>query len=343
MENTGTDTAVAEETVIIPQEEKVKTGSSAGKMKAIRIHEYGGLDTLIYESAPIPKIGPDEVLIKVHAAGVNPVDWKIREGKMKDNIWYRFPIILGLDMSGIVMNAGSLVTRFKAGDAVFARPDISLIGCYAEYAVAKASDIAFAPISISLAQAAGVPLASQTAWMGLFDVGALKRDQKVLIHGASGGVGVFAVQLAKIAGAYVVATTSAPNKEFVKSLGADEVIDYHKEDFGVLRDFDLVFDTIGGDTQARSWQVLHKNGVLVSTVGINEKESVKEGKTGKSFMTVSNGARLQEIAGLVDKRMLRVFIEKKFPLTEVKAAHELSQSGRTRGKIVLTIAESPSH
>jgi NADPH:quinone reductase-like Zn-dependent oxidoreductase len=343
MGNTSINTAIAEEKVITSQEEKVKTGSSSGKMKAVRIHEYGGLDKLLYEDAPVPQIGPDEVLIKVHAAGVNPVDWKIREGKMKDNIRYHFPIILGLDMAGIVMNAGSLVTRFKAGDAVFARPDISLNGCYAEYAVAKTSDIAFAPAGISLTEVAGVPLASQTAWMGLFDVGGLKREQKILIHGGSGGVGVFAVQLAKIAGAYVVATTSAPNKEFVKSLDADEIIDYHKEDFGTLRDFDLVFDTIGGDTQARSWQVLHKNGVLVSTLGINEKESAKEGKMGKSFFTVSNGARLQEIAGLIDKRMLRVFIEKTFPLTEVKAAHELSQSGRTRGKIVLSVAESSSY
>ena len=334
---------IVEEEAIATKEEKVKTSTSSGKMKAVRIHKYGGLETLVYENAPVPEVGPSEVFIKVHAAGVNPVDWKIREGHMKDIISYQFPLILGLDMAGVIVNVGSLVTRFKAGDAVFVRPDISQNGCYAEYAVAKASDVAFAPASIPLSHAAGIPLASQTAWMGLFDVGNLKRNQRVLIHGASGGVGVFAIQLAKIAGAYVAATTSTPNKEFIKSLGADEIIDYQKEDFSTLKDFDLVFDTIGGETQTHSWQILNKDGVLVSTVGINKDEATKNGKVGKSFMTISNGARLQEIAGLIDKRMLRVVIDKKFPITQVKEAHELSQSGKTRGKIILSVVDNPSH
>jgi NADPH:quinone reductase-like Zn-dependent oxidoreductase len=339
--NINADIVVEEE--IATKEQKVETNASTGKMKAVRIHKYGGLETLVYENAPVPEAGPNEVFIKVYAAGVNPVDWKIREGKMKDIISYQFPLILGLDMAGIIVNVGSLVTRFKAGDVVFARPDISQNGCYAEYAVAKASDVAFAPTSISLAQAAGVPLASQTAWIGLFEVGKLKKNQRVLIHGASGGVGIFAIQLAKIAGAYVAATTSTPNIELIKSLGADEIIDYQKEDFSALKNFDMVFDTIGGETQTRSWQILNKDGVLVSTVGANEDEATKHGKVGKSFMTISNGARLQEIAGLIDKRMLRVVIDKKFPLAQVKEAHELSQSGKTRGKIILSIVDSPPH
>src|SRR6185437_9124189 len=341
--STNEDIVVEEEEVIATKEKKAETGTSSGKMKAVRIHKYGGLETLVYENAPVPEVGPSEVFIKVYAAGVNPVDWKIREGHMKDIISYQFPLILGLDMAGVIVKVGSLVTRFKAGDAVFVRPDISQNGCYAEYAVAKASDVAFAPASIPLSQAAGIPLASQTAWMGLFDIGNLKRDQKVLIHGASGGVGIFAIQLAKIAGAYVAATTSTPNKELIKSLGADEIIDYQKEDFSTLKDFDLVFDTIGGETQTRSWQILNKDGVLVSTVGINKDEATKNGKVGKSFMTTSNGARLQEIAGLIDKRMLRVVIDKKFPITQVKEAHELSQSGKTRGKIILLIVDNPPH
>jgi len=178
--STNADIVVEEEEVIATKEQKVEAGTSSGKMKAVRIHKYGGLETLVYENAPVPEAGPNEVFIKVHAAGVNPVDWKIREGKMKDIISYQFPLILGLDMAGVVVNVGSLVTRFKAGDAVFARPDISQNGCYAEYAVAKVSDVAFAPASISLSQAAGVPLASQTAWMGLFEVGNLKKNQKYL-------------------------------------------------------------------------------------------------------------------------------------------------------------------
>jgi NADPH:quinone reductase-like Zn-dependent oxidoreductase len=315
----------------------------SGKMKAVRIHEYGGVEKLIYESVDIPQVGPDEVLIRVYAAGVNPVDWKIREGHMKDNAQLKLPLILGWDIAGTVIRTGSLVTHYDAGMMVFARLDTARNGGYAEYAIAKADEMAIAP-HIPLHIAAGIPLAAQTAWMGLFEIGNLLPKQKVLIHGASGGVGMFAVQLAKIAGAHVIGTTSEINVPIVKSLGADEVINYNKEDFSSkLRDIDFVFDLIGGQTQENSWKVLRKGGTLVSTVGVDIDKAALHGMIGKQFMVTSNGARLAEIAGLINKDMLRVVIDREFSLEDVKKAHELSQSGKTRGKIILRIHDNLTH
>ena len=312
--------------------------ANAGTMKAIVIHNYGGPEVLSYEDVPIPEPGPDEVLIKIHAASVNPVDWKIREGLWKDRVKHTFPLILGWDAAGTVEETGILVNRFKKGDAVFARTDVARNGTYAEYVVVHVKDIAFAPESIPAEQAAGIPLAGQTAWVGLFEEGNLKAGQSVLIHAGSGGVGSFAVQLAKIAGARVIATTSKGNIDLVKSLGADQVIDYKAEDFTKsIKDVDLVLDTIGKDTQAKSFEVIKKGGTLVSTVGADEKMAAKYGVTAKSYMLISCGTRLQEIASLVDKRMVRVLIEKIFPLTEAKQAHELSQLGRAKGKIILKV------
>lgn len=304
-------------------------------MKAVQIHGFGGVEKLIYESVPVPNPAPDEILIRVSASSVNPVDWKIREGHMKG---IKLPLILGWDVAGIVVDTGALVTQFSNGDKVFARLDTMLNGAYAEYAITKAAYTAYAP-NIPLKIAAGIPLAAQTAWMGLFEVGGLKPGQKMLIHGASGGVGTFAVQLAKIAGAHVIATTSDTHRELIKSLGADEVIDYKKEDFRKkVKELDMVFDTIGGETQERSWEVLHKGGILVSTVGADESKAARFGVVGKSFMVNSNGARLQQIAGLVDKKMIRVIIEKEFNLEEIKKAHELSQTGKALGKIILLVS-----
>lgn len=230
-------------------------------MKAVRIHSFGTSEVLKYEEAPEPDIGPDEVLVKVYACGVNPVDWKVREGFMEKMAPHALPLTLGWDVSGIVEECGALVTRFSPGDAVICRPDTMRNGGYAEYIAVKAHELAPAPKSIPLDTAAGLPLASQAAWMALFDVGGLRRGQKVLIHGASGGVGTFAVQFARLAGAYVIGTTSAKNIGLVRSLGADEIIDHVADDFSKkVRDADLVFDTIGGETQARSWGVIRKGG-----------------------------------------------------------------------------------
>ena len=236
-------------------------------MKAIRIHEYGGWDVLTYEDAPIPVFGSDEILIKVHSAGVNPIDWKTREGGLKDIRPYTMPVILGWDVAGIVESVGVLVTRFKIGDKVLEKLESGRNGGYAEYVVTKSYDVAHAPKSISLEHAAGIPLACQTAWTALFDKANLQKGQSILIHAAAGGVGHFATQLAKAAGAKVIATASSSNVDLVKSLGADEVIDYKTEDFSSLvKNVDVVLDIIGGETRAKSWQCLRKGGILVSVV-----------------------------------------------------------------------------
>jgi len=318
------------------REEHEKIGSYLEMMKAVRIHEYGGTEKLQCENVPIPVIGPDEVLVKVHSAGVNPVDWKVRDGQFKGSIAHKFPLILGWDVFGTIVQTGKLVSRFTKGEFIVASLDVSLNGSYAEYVAVKSKDAAFAP-KVPANGASAVPLAAQTAWAGLFEVGNLKAGQRVLIRGGSGGVGTFAVQLAKIAGANVIATTSGLNANLVKSLGADQVLDYTQEEFGELRGIDMIFDTIGGDAQAHSWKVLKKGGLLVSTVGVDEKGAAERGVFGKSFTMIPNGSRLQEISNLIDKGMLRVIVEKIFPLSEAGKAHELSKSGKTRGKIILHI------
>ncbi len=315
-------------------------------MKAIRIHEYGGLDVLQYEDAPIPEFGADEVLIKVCAAGVNPIDWKTREGGLKKMRPYPMPVILGWDVSGTIDRIGAAVTGFKVGDKVFAKLDSSRNGGYAEYAVSKGTDVAHAPKSIPLEHAAGIPLACQTAWTGLFDKANLQAGQMILIHAASGGVGHFAVQLAKNAGARVIATTSTANVDLVKSLGADEVIDYKKEDFSQrVKDVDVVFDMLGGESRAKSWQCLKKSGILVSVVARQDPfdaEVVKKfAVRAEPVAMIASGERLQKIADLVDAGKLKVVIAKEFPLSEVKAAHELSESGHVVGKIILSISLAP--
>ncbi|HXA00831.1 MAG TPA: NADP-dependent oxidoreductase [Cytophagaceae bacterium] len=322
--------------VSVLPEEKIK---STAIMKAVRMHGYGSADVLIYEDAPIPEILPDEILIKVHAAGVNPIDWKIRQGYFKDRMILPLPLILGWDVSGTVEQTGILVTRFKKGDKVFAKPDGMRNGAYAQYIAVRSHETALAPESISLEHAAGIPVTAQTAWEALFEKGGLKQGQTVLIHGASGGVGSFAVQLARIAGAYVIATTSKDNIEMVRSLGAEEIIDYTSEDFSKkVQNIDLVFDTIGGETQAKSLTVLKKGGILVSTLGAPDpKETAKHQVRGVGFSLSANGARLAEIGGLVDSGMLKVVVDKEFSLKDVKEAHKLSESHHAKGKIILRV------
>jgi NADPH:quinone reductase-like Zn-dependent oxidoreductase len=307
-------------------------------MRAVRIHAFGDASVLEFEDVPWPEIGPDEVLVKLSACGVNPVDWKIREGLMEQMVHHALPLTLGWDVAGTVAETGSLVRRFAVGDAVFCRPDTLRNGGYAEYVAVKTIELANAPKSIPLDHAAGIPLASQAAWMALFEVAGLRPGQKILIHGASGGLGTFAIQFARAAGAYVIGTTSAKNAGMVRTLGADEIIDHTAEDFSKsVNGMDVVFDTIGGETQAKSWGVLRKGGVLVSSVGADEKAAARNGVIGRSFMLNSNGARLQEISGLVDRGQVSVVIEKILPLSEAKAAHDLSQSGHAKGKIILKV------
>jgi len=310
-------------------------------MKAIRIHNYGGPEVLKYEDAPRPKPQAGEVLIRVHAAGVNPIDWKVREGEMKDFWPHKFPLILGWDLSGVVEELGKGVSRFKIGDEVYGLPDPTRGGAYADYIVVRESELALKPDSLHHIRAGAVPLAALTAWQSLFDTGQLQPGQRVLIHAGSGGVGHFAVQLAKWKGAYILATASTKNQDLLRELGVDEPIDYTRQRFeNVARNIDVVLDTLGGETQERSWSVLKKGGVLVSLVQPPSEEKAKElGVRGALVASHPNGEQLAEIAKIVDSGKLAPVIDRILPLSEVRRAHELSQTAHTHGKIVLRVKE----
>ncbi len=308
-------------------------------MKAVRIHEYGGPEVLRYEDAPKPQVGPGEVLIRVHAAGVNPVDWKVRTGYAKDRLKYTMPFIPGWDVSGVVEATGSGVARLKVGDEVYSRPDIARDGAYAEYIVVKESEVALKPKSIDHIHAAAIPLAALTAWQALFDAAKLSAGQTVLIHGAAGGVGSFAVQFAKLKGARVIGTASKKNHEYLRSLGADEMIDYNTTKFeDVVHGVDAVLDTITGETADRSYQVLKKGGVYVSVLmPPSEEKAAAHGVRAVHTFVQPNVEQLNEIAKLVDSGKLKVTIEEVFPLAKARAAQESNVTGHTRGKIVLRV------
>jgi len=303
-------------------------------MKAVQIHAYGGPDVLQFEDVPRPEPKANEVLVRVHAAGVNPVDWKIREGYLSTTL----PMIMGIDFSGIVESVGSGVTKFRVGDDVFGQvADES--GSYAEYALAMESDIARKPKELSDLAAAALPVAALVPWQALFDTAKLAPGQKVLIHGAAGGVGSFAVQFAKWKGARVIGTASGAHVEQVRQLGADEVIDYRQKKFeDVARDVDVVLDTIGGDTQERSWKVLKRGGVLVSLVQPPSPEkAAAQGAQGFFVRQKANGEQLATIADLVITEKIKINIETVLPLREARKAQELSQKGHSGGKIVLEV------
>jgi len=308
-------------------------------MKAVRIHRYGDIDTLSYEDAPLPEPGPADVRIRVHAAAVNPVDWKIRAGYLAAMIPYQMPLTIGWDVSGVVDQIGAEVTGVSVGDAVYSRPDIMRNGTYAEYAVVRASEVAAKPQSLSHHEAAAVPLAGLTAWQALFNHAQLKAGERVLIHAGAGGVGSFAIQFAKWAGAHVITTASASNAELVRDLGADEFVDYRSQRFeSVLDKVDVVLDTIGGDTQLRSIALLRQGGRLFSVVATPDGAALTSaGATGGMLMVQPSSDDLARIAELIDAGSVRVIIDSVFPLSQVRAAHAKSQTGRARGKIVLEV------
>lgn len=311
-------------------------------MKAVRIHNYGGPEVLQYEDAPRPQPGAGEVLIRVHATSVNPIDWKVRAGYMKDFIPHSLPLILGWDLSGVIEELGpnpAAAGRFKKGDEVYSLPDHTCNGAYAEYIVVRESEVALKPKSLPHIRAAAVPLAALAAWQSLFDTAQLQPGQRVLIHAGSGGVGHVAVQLAKWKGAHVLATASTKNQELLRELGADEPIDYTKQKFeDVARDVDLVLDLIGDETQERSWSVLKKGGVLLSLVQSPSVEKAKAFGVRAAFVAGHpSGAQLAEIAKLIDSGELKLTIDRILPLSEVRRAHQLSQTGHARDKIVLRV------
>jgi NADPH:quinone reductase-like Zn-dependent oxidoreductase len=307
-------------------------------MKAARFHEYGGPDVLKYEDAPKPEPGPGELLVRVHATSVNPVDWKVREGHLKGMMNYTLPLTPGWDVSGVVEAAGA-GTHMKPGDEVYSKPDLSRNGTYAEYVVVKESEVAPKPKSVDHSTAAAIPLAGLTAYQALYDAAKLSSGQRLLIHGAAGGVGTFAIQLAKLRGAYIIATASKKNHDFLKSLGADECIDYNTTKFeDVVRDVDVVLDTITGETMERSWKVLKKGGILISILEPPKPEkAAAHGVRCHHTFVQSNSAQLVELAKLVDSGKLKPIIEKVYPLSEARAAQESNAKGHTRGKLVLRV------
>jgi NADPH:quinone reductase-like Zn-dependent oxidoreductase len=314
-------------------------------MKAIRIHDYGAPSVLRYEDAPEPVPQPGDVLVRVLATSVNPIDWHVRAGQMRSSIPYRLPLILGWDVSGVVERLGPGANRFKLGDAVFGRPDMKRDGTYAQYVAVRESELTKKPRSLDHQHAAAVPLAGLTAWQVLFDAPApywsmnLKSGQTLLIHGAAGGVGSFAVQFAKWRGAKVIATASGPNSEVLRALGADEVIDYTKQRFeAIVPPLDAVLDLIGGETQARSWGVLKPGGVLASTVTPPSEAEAEAHRVRASFVLMQpNASQLEQISTLIDDGAVKPVVSQVLPLSEARRAHELSEAGHARGKLVLAV------
>jgi len=307
-------------------------------MKAARIHEYGA--PLVLEEVQIPEVGPKEVLVRVKAAALNPLDMQLHSGKMHGFFPLGFPYTLGTDLAGTVERAGASATRWRQGEAVVARTDPTKGGALAEFAVVPAADLAAAPESASLEEAAGVPTAAGTAWQALFEVADLKQGQTVLVHAGAGGVGSFAIQLARIAGARVIATASGAGIEIARQLGADQVIDYRSERFeDRLSDLDVVLDTVRDDTQQRSFGVLRPGGALVSTTSPPDEALAKAHKVLAAFVFhQSDGSRLEKIVERIDAGTLRVLVDRKVALAALDDAFQYQGSGRARGKIIVSVS-----
>ena len=308
------------------------------QMQTIRIHNYGGPENLKLEQVEHPEPQAGEVLVRVLAAGVNPVDWKITEGWMQSFRPVQFPYIPGRDIAGIIEEVGPGVTAFQPGHAVFGQ---SAKGGYAEYILASINTLALKPDTLSFEEAAAIPVGATTAWQGLFDHGNLQPGQKVLIQGAAGGVGSFAIQFAHWKRAHVIGTTSSANVDFVHSLGADTVVDYTSTSVEqAVHDVDLVFDTVGAPTLAASLKALKNGGTLVSIAGQPDKAQVQEKHVHvEQFGAQVSHELLATFAQLIQAGQLKVTIEATYPLASAAQAHERSKSGHGRGRIVLHVAD----
>ena len=332
-------------------------------MKAFIIDRYGSNEVVRASEMPEPELRDDDVLIQIHAASVNPLDLKIRDGKLKLILPYRFPIILGNDLAGVVVRVGSGVRRFKPGDEVYARTDTDRIGAFAEFISIKEDAVANKPKELTMEEAASIPLVALTAWQVLIEKANLQRGQKVLIHAGSGGVGTFAIQLAKHVGAVVATTTSTENLDWVKRLGADIVIDYRKDDFAIkLHDYDVVFDTLGGEVLEKSIRVLKPGGRIISIGGSPDPDFVKElglswilrlvmyfisyrirEKANRHHVSYSflfmrpNGDQLRKIGSLVDSGIIHPVVDRVFPFESTKEALAYVEKGRAKGKVVVKV------
>jgi NADPH:quinone reductase-like Zn-dependent oxidoreductase len=308
-------------------------------MDVVRIETFGAPNVMKFQKLPVPEPRGDELLLKIHAASINPVDYKIREGKYPAVKSDKLPYVLGRDVSGVVEACGDQMREWKRGDEVYAMLGIDR-GSYAEHVIVRANEAASKPMSLDHIAAAAVPLAGLTAWQGLFRYGELKRGQRVLIHGGSGGVGHFAIQFAKAKGAHVITTVSEKHFDFVREIGADQAIDYKKQKFeDIVRDVDLVFDLIAGETQDRSWGLLKKGGILVSTLTEPSQEKARQfGVYGTRYTVKENGDELREIAALIDGGEVKPKVTKTFEFRDAAAAQEYVENGHTEGKVVLKIA-----
>ena len=316
-------------------------------MKSIQIKRYGGNDVVeVNKTASVPNISSGKVLVNVKASGVNPVDWKIREGYMQQIIQLQFPSTLGMDFSGIVEQIGEVNSDapadFKQGDEVYGQASISSggSGTFAELVLANKDSIAHKPKTLNHIEAAGLPLVGVSAWQALVENIGLSKDQKILIHGGAGGIGSIAIQLAKHLGAYVATTVSMDDKQFVQELGADQIIDYKKENFeDILQDYDAVLDTVGGESYKRSFRVLKKgSGIIVSTLEQPNSELMSQyGIKALFLFSQVNRQRLIKLAQWVDQNNIRVNIDKTFPLDGASKALDYQKDVHPRGKVVLTV------
>lgn len=306
-------------------------------MKAIIINGYGKNDVVEYKDVDIPEITADELLIKVHTAGINPIDWKIRNGA-GERLGLKLPIALGGELAGTIEKVGNNVSKFKEGDFVFG---IVKTGAFSEYAIATQNEIVLKPTEMDFEQASAIPLAGLTAWQAIFDLAGLTAGQRILITGSSGAVGSLAVQFAKAKGAYVIGIASTNNLDFVKQIGADEVIDYTSQKFEKLvKDVDVVFDTVGGDTFERTFQTLKKGGFLVTSVAFPTEDKANQfGVRSARVFCKPNSEELLQISELYVAGKLRARINNVLPLTETTKALDISESGKASGKIVLKIAD----
>lgn len=305
-------------------------------MKAVVINQYGGKEELVEQEVNKPNAQANQVVLKLEATSINPIDWKLREGYLKAIFDWKFPIILGWDAAGVITDIGSNVTKWKVGDRVFSRPETTRLGTYAEYIAIDEHLLD----SISYEEAAAVPLAGLTAWQALFTHGHLKEGETVLIHAGAGGVGIFSIQLAKYVGAHVITTASEKNHELLYSLGADQVIDYKKENFeDVLKDVDLVFDTIGGEVAENSYKVLkQKTGRLITIVGEPNHDTAKSHNvSAKGIWLQPDGEQLQRMADLMENKKIKSIVGATFPFSKqgIYDAHALSETHHAVGKIVI--------
>jgi len=338
-------------------------------MKAALIDRYGSNDVVRVRDIAVPTMGAADLLVRVYAASVNPIDVKTRDGKLKTLLKYRFPLVLGNDLAGVVSDVGARVTRFKKGDAVYARVDTNRIGTFAEFAVVREGAAALKPANVPFEEAASLPLVALTAWQALVEIGRLRADQRVLIHAGSGGVGSVAIQLARHIGATVFTTVGQRNVELVKRLGANVAIDYRHERFDeVAKDCDLVLDSAGGETLVRCFECVKPGGVVVSinssvpspafarswglspiivfAIGVLSRKATaaarKHNARYEYLFVRADGEQLAGITRLVESGAIKPVVDKVFPLEQVRDALAYSESGRATGKVVLKVSEAVS-